>query len=85
MTKINVKICLGTTCFVMGGSKQQELIELVTRKYCGKVNVESSACLDLCRDNEFTGAPYVTVNEEVVPEATIEKVTDIIEKKINEQ
>jgi len=85
MSKIKVKVCLGTTCFVMGGSKQQELIERVTRKYGEKVDVESSTCLDLCQNNEFTRAPYVMVDEEVVSEATTEKVIATIEKKINEQ
>ena len=29
--KISVKVCLGTTCFVMGSANLQELIEMVPK------------------------------------------------------
>ena len=29
--KVSVKVCLGTTCFVMGSSNLQELIETVPK------------------------------------------------------
>ena len=35
--KISVKVCLGTTCFVMGSANLQELIEVVPKKYGDKV------------------------------------------------
>ena len=37
MEKITVKVCLGTTCFVMGGSNLQELNDLIPKKYGDKV------------------------------------------------
>lgn len=37
--KISVKVCLGTTCFVMGSSNLQELIDTVPAKYGDKVEV----------------------------------------------
>lgn len=83
MKKISVKVCLGTTCFVMGSSNLQELIELVPRKYGDKVEVEGSPCLGLCSiDWEFSKAPYVKVDDEVIKEATVEKVIAAIDKKI---
>ena len=39
MEKIQVKVCLGTTCFVMGGSNLQELNDLIPRRYGDKVEV----------------------------------------------
>jgi len=84
MSKIKVTICLGTACFVMGGSKYQELPEMLNEKYGDKVDVESSICLDLCRNNKYSKSPYVLVDDEVVSEATKEKVINAIEKKINE-
>ena len=35
MEKIKVDVCLGTTCFVMGGSHLQELTEILPKKYGG--------------------------------------------------
>lgn len=83
MTKIDVKVCLGTTCFVMGSSNLQELIETVPAKYGDKVEVLGVPCLGLCSiDWEYSRAPYVKVDEDVVYEATVEKVLNTIEKKL---
>ena len=83
MAKVNVKVCLGTTCFVMGSSNLQELIDLVPKKYGDKVDVAGSPCLGLCSiDWEFSKAPYVKVNDTVIKEATVEKVLEEIEKQL---
>ncbi|MBR1425690.1 NAD(P)H-dependent oxidoreductase subunit E [bacterium] len=83
MAKVNVKVCLGTTCFVMGSANLQELIELVPRKYGDLVDVAGSPCLGLCSiDWEFSKAPYVKVDDEVIKEATVEKVLAAIDKKL---
>ncbi|MBP3846140.1 NAD(P)H-dependent oxidoreductase subunit E [bacterium] len=83
MAKVNVKVCLGTTCFVMGSSNLQELIELVPKKYGEDVDVSGSPCLGLCSiDWEFSKAPYVKVNDEVIKEATVEKVLAAIDREL---
>jgi NADH:ubiquinone oxidoreductase subunit E len=83
MAKVNVKVCLGTTCFVMGSSNLQELLELVPKKYGDDVDVAGSPCLGLCSiDWEFSKAPYVKVNNEVIKEATVEKVLAAIDREL---
>lgn len=83
MEKINVKVCLGTTCFVMGSSNLQELIETVPEKYGDKVEVSGVPCLGLCSiDWEYSRAPYVKVNDEVIYEATVEKVLSAVDRKL---
>ena len=84
MAKVNVKVCLGTTCFVMGSSNLQELIEIVPKKYGDAVDVAGSPCLGLCSiDWEFSKAPYVKVNNEFIKEATVEKVIAAIDKELS--
>ncbi len=86
MKQIEVKVCLGTTCFVMGASNLQELIEIVPKKYENKVIVEGSPCLGLCSINwEYSKAPYVKVDDQIIKEATVEKVLSAIEGKINQK
>ncbi len=86
MEKIKVQVCLGTTCFVMGGSNLQELNEIIPKKYGDKVEVAGSNCLGLCSIQwEYSKAPYVKVDEEVVHEATVEKVLEVIDKKLAEK
>ena len=83
MEKIQVEICLGTTCFVMGSSHLQDLIEIIPRRYNDKVEVSGKPCLGQCsQDCEYSQAPYVKVDEEVVSQATVEKVLKVIEGKI---
>ena len=86
MAKVNVKVCLGTTCFVMGSSNLQELIDLVPKKYGDKVEVTGANCLGLCSiDWEFSKAPYVKVDDDVIKDATVEKVLAAIEEKLKNQ
>lgn len=86
MSKISVKVCLGTTCFVMGSSNLQELIEMVPAKYGEEVEVIGVPCLGLCSiDWEYSRAPYVKVDEDVVYEATVEKVLSAIERKLGNE
>lgn len=85
MAKVQVKVCLGTTCFVMGSSSLQELTEQVAKKYGDKVEVTGSSCLGLCSVNwAYSKAPYVKVDDEVIAEATVEKVMAEIAKKVNQ-
>ena len=81
--KDSVKVCLGTTCFVMGSANLQELIDMVPKKYGDKVDVTGVPCLGLCSiDWEFSKAPYVKVDDDVIKEATVEKVLKAIDDKL---
>ena len=81
MSKIQVKICMGTTCFVMGASALQELVDIIPEKYPDMVEVSGVPCLELCSDeSKYTNAPYVMVNNEVISDATIDKVIKHVER-----
>lgn len=83
METIEVKICSGTTCFVMGSSFLNELYDLIPQKYGDKVTVTQSLCLGQCsKQDTHSKAPYVKVADEIVSEATVEKVIATIEKKV---
>ena len=83
MEKIKVKICQGTTCFVMGGSFIESMINTLTEKYADKVEIIPVRCLEVCHENDsFSKAPYVYVDDELVSDASIEKVTSLIESKL---
>lgn len=83
MEKISVKVCIGTTCFVKGSANMQELNEIIPQKYGDKVEVIASNCLGLCSINwQNSKAPYAKVNEEVISEATVEKILKEIDKQL---
>ncbi|MBQ2611901.1 NAD(P)H-dependent oxidoreductase subunit E [bacterium] len=81
--KVSVKVCLGTTCFVMGSANLQELLDTVPSRYGDKVDVTGVSCLGLCSiDWEYSKAPYVKVDDEIIKEATVEKVLKAIDEKL---
>jgi len=83
MAKVNVKICMGTTCFVMGASQLQELIDIAKTRYGDDVEVAGCPCLDICSKNsEYSKAPYVDVNGSIISEATIDKVLYEIDRNL---
>ncbi len=77
MEKVKVSICTGTACFVMGGSEILLIEDQLPDDLKGKVEVEGVTCLEKCKDSSCGKAPFVIVNGEVVPQATI---TSVIEK-----
>jgi NADH:ubiquinone oxidoreductase subunit E len=81
MKKIDVKVCLGTSCYVMGSSYLQELVDLIPLKFGDKVNVIGHNCLGQCvSQGEKSNPPYVQIGDETLSGATIEKVLEHIEK-----
>ena len=83
MNTITVKICMGTTCFVMGASSLQELTDIIPSRYGEKVEVQGVPCLEFCNASTEARAAYVTVDDKVVMSATVEKVIEEIERKLN--
>ena len=85
MKKITVEICLGTTCFVMGASQLQNLVDILPKKYGERVSVTGKTCLDLCSSNgKYSKAPYVKIDDEVISDATVEKVMNVVNRKLKE-
>ncbi len=74
MEKVIVEICMGTTCFVMGGSGLEEFVDLLDDEEKAQVEVRPSSCVGLCKDREFGKAPYAIVNGVPVSEATVASI-----------
>ena len=84
MEKIEVEICMGTTCFIMRGESLQELASILQRKYPDKVDTKGIVCHGLCNtDCQYSKAPYVKVDGEVISEATVEKVLTAVNNKLD--
>lgn len=80
MNKVKVKICVGTTCFVMGASELQNLEDFLPEEMKNKVEISGTTCLGACKDDRYGDAPFVTVNDEVISNGTINSII----KKIGE-
>lgn len=82
MTKITVKICSGTTCFIMGGNQLNDMAELIKTKYGDKVEITGSNCLGEC-SNSHSKAPFVEIDGDIISEVNAEKLITEIEKRIS--
>jgi NADH:ubiquinone oxidoreductase subunit E len=86
MEKVKVKICEGTTCFVMGGQAVKSMISTLTEKYKDKIEISSVRCFGTCnKSDSFSKAPYVMVDDEQISSADLEKVIAVIERKLNNE
>lgn len=82
MSKLTVKICTGTLCYVMGGAELQLLDEHLSPELLAKVDISGSPCLDCCNSNDSAKAPFVKVGDRVISGATITKVVEAIKEEL---
>ena len=87
MDKVTVKICSGTSCFVMGAAQIQALEFTPPADIADKIELIEVRCMNLCKDakTKYNRGPFVMVDNDLVEEATYEKVVakirDILKNK----
>ncbi len=82
MKKIKVRVCLGTTCYLMGGSEFTLLDEYLPADVMEKVEIEGATCLGACSYPKMGRPPFVEVNGRIIAEATIQKLVDIVKEEV---
>lgn len=82
MKKICVKICTGTTCFVMGAAHLQRLDEVLAPPLREAVEIEGCRCLGFCDDKSCGAPPFVMVEDECISAATIDSVVASIQRHL---
>ncbi|MDC7126156.1 MAG: NAD(P)H-dependent oxidoreductase subunit E [Spirochaetales bacterium] len=80
--KIDVTICTGTTCYVMGASDLLTLEETLPEKILNRVNITGTTCLNLCKNKEDK-PPFVMVNEKIISKANLESVKKAIQQELS--
>jgi len=84
MEKIPVKICIGTTCYLLGASKLVDIETRLPDAWKGRVDVSACTCLDLCEADGVCAAPFAKVGETVVSRATPATVIAAIAEALGE-
>lgn len=78
MDKIPVKLCAGTTCYVMGGSELMDLEKALPPAWKDRVEVSGSVCLNFCRNTQKLKPPFVLVGNQLVDAASVDKVIQVL-------
>jgi NADH:ubiquinone oxidoreductase subunit E len=79
MKKVNVTICTGTTCYLMGATHLltfDEVLDPCTRDH---VTFSGSHCLGLCNDEANGKAPFAKVDDHIIADATLMKILDQVQ------
>ncbi len=84
MKKIHVSICTGTTCYLMGGAHLLAVEELLDIDTAKQIELSGSHCLGLCNNESCGKAPFATVNDQVISDATAIKLAKKIHEIIEE-
>lgn len=78
MGKINLEICCGTTCYILGASKLMNVDDYISEDLRSMVEVSAVPCMNLCNSENLGGAPYVKINGRIVSQAKAEEVAKVI-------
>ncbi len=81
--KIQVKICTGTNCYVMGGADLLTLEDNLSEELLSQVEIEGSNCLGYCKDGSSGKAPFVMVNDKLITGANITALIDKIKNIVD--
>ena len=79
--KVQVQICVGTACHIMGAADLITIEDLVAEPLRDRVDVKGISCLGLCKDETQGKPPFVIIDGETLAEATLDKVLARIERR----
>ncbi len=84
MNKIKIRICVGTSCFVMGSAQIQSLEFNAPADIADHIEIVEERCMGLCREIavKHNHGPFVFVDDELIESATYEKVVAKIREKL---
>ncbi len=82
--KVNVVICSGTLCYLMGGAELQMLNDYLPLELKNKVEIKGSPCLDLCNFPENGRPPFAMVNGRSLSQVSVESLISEIRKELNQ-
>ena len=83
---IDIRICTGTTCYVMGASDLLTLEDHIPEDLKPCVSISGSTCLGYCKpgDGGLPGGrkpPFVEVCGKLIEQASIDKIIAAAEKE----
>jgi len=76
--KIQVQVCSGTACFVMGGSDLLTVFDYLTAEEQKHVSLSAIPCFEHCRIDENSKPPYVLINGSLHDKVTMPSLLNII-------
>jgi len=76
--KVSIKICVGTSCFVQGGSDLLLYNDFLDPEMIEKCEIEGTSCFNACKGHEGESAPFVMINDKIYGDMTPEKLKKLV-------
>ena len=83
--RISVVVCVGTACYVLGGSELLEVGERLPLALRDRVRLEGCTCMGLCGGSGAERPPFARVNGRLVAGATAERLAQAIREAAGEE
>lgn len=64
MKRIELKICMGTMCYIMGGAELKDLVEMLPSEMKQHVDITFSSCLECCDGKQRP--PFIELNGKIM-------------------
>ena len=80
MGKIEVKICMGTMCYVMGGADLKDAVDSLPPEERQLIDVSYAHCLGNC--NDAGEPPYVQVNGRTIARVSKSSLIQILKEEL---
>lgn len=82
--RIQVKICVGTACFVQGGADLLLYEDFLDPELLGLCDIEGTSCLGKCKtDDPKWKAPFVEIDGRVYQNVTQRQLADLLWEAAN--
>ena len=79
--KVQVRICVGTACFVQGGSDLLLYNDFVDPAVVAECEITGCSCLESCKSGG-EGAPYVEINGKIYSKVTQERFSKLLAEAV---
>ena len=79
---MKLKICVGTTCYLMGGSTLIESLKELPGDILKHLKINYATCFGVCQGE--IQPPIVMIEDELIGSMTSEKLKEIIIERIGE-
>lgn len=83
MNKVELKICMGTMCYVMGGAELRAVVDSLPAEQRHRVHVSYSPCLGTCNNNSEAEPPYVEVNGRLIARVSKSTLLQILKEELH--
>ena len=77
---MEIKICMGTMCYVMGGAELRSMVEALAEDPDYDIEVSYSPCLGVC-DKAAGEPPYIEVDGKIIGGVRKSTLLQIIKEK----